>query len=105
MEAVFTFHSTHGAIAGEKVLRDGGVAVRVMSLPSSLGAGCGLCLRVGADELSRAAALFAQARIDPQGVYAKSFADGGTHYIELHRDGEAWTPRDRKESMMGDGGP
>ena len=80
MEAVFTFHSTHEAMTGERALIDGGVKVRVMALPSSLGAGCGLCLRVDQEELETSNRLFAEAGLQPEGVYLKRIEDGVTTY-------------------------
>ena len=80
MEAVFTFHTTHGAITGERVLEEAGVKVRVMALPSSLGAGCGLCLRVAAEALEEAAGRLAAASIYPQGAYFKRAESGRISY-------------------------
>ncbi len=80
MELVFTFHSTHGAIGGERVLLEGGLKVKVMALPSSLGAGCGLCLRVAAEDLAEARRLLAEVHIQPAGLYQKVTADGRASY-------------------------
>ena len=65
MEAVFTFNSTRGAIGGERALELGGVKVKVMALPSSLGAGCGLCLRVNASDYQASLDLLTQAGFTP----------------------------------------
>jgi predicted transcriptional regulator len=80
MEIVFTFHNTHGAIAGEQALMNGGLKVRVMALPSSLGAGCGLCLRVAEADLSRALDLLAGAGLEAQGLYRKIGVNGKFSY-------------------------
>ena len=80
METVFTFHSTHEAMAGERALIDGGVKVRVMALPSSLGAGCGLCLRVDQNDLEITSQLFAAVGLQPEGTYFKRVENGITTY-------------------------
>lgn len=83
IEVVFTFYNTHGAIAGEQALLAGGFEVRVMSLPSSLGAGCGICLRV--DHICGAAAQrrLAAAGIEVQGSYLAEKKQGKTLYTPL----------------------
>ena len=80
MEAVFTFHSTHDAINGERLLLEGGVKVKVMALPSSLGAGCGLCLRVASAELEQSRSLMGGASIQPEAVYLKQTENGKAVY-------------------------
>ena len=83
MEIVFTFHNTHGAIGGEKALLEGGLKVKVMALPSSLGAGCGICLRVAEADLSRALALLAGAGFEAEGVYRKTGPAGKIQYEQI----------------------
>jgi len=76
MEIIFTFHNTHGAMAGEQALIDGEIKVRVMALPSSLGAGCGLCLRIGSTDLEAAIGLLKASGLEPEGIYSKRIHDG-----------------------------
>lgn len=83
MEAVFTFHNTHDAMNGERLLLDGGIKVKVMALPSSLGSGCGLCLRVASVELDRSRCLLKEAAVDPQAVYLKQTENGKAVYSPL----------------------
>lgn len=85
-ELVFTFHSTHQAIKGEQSLVNGGLKVRVMALPNSLGAGCGLCLRVAPDEVTTALALLQDVGIEPEGVYSKVMEEGRAVYLPLGRE-------------------
>jgi hypothetical protein len=82
-EAIFTFNSTHHAIKGEQTLLDGGLKVKVMALPSALGAGCGLCLRVSQGDLAGAQGLLEAVGICPQGVYLKIFEEGKAVYAPL----------------------
>lgn len=82
-EIVLTFMTAHAAMAGEQVLLDCGVAVRVMPRPSALGDGCGICLRV--DEVSGEAA---RARLEAAGVeveaaYLKHRENGKSAYRQL----------------------
>lgn len=83
MEAVFTFKNTHDAIHGERILLDEGVAVKVMALPSSLGAGCGLCLRLPAEALDASRALLEQSGIVPEGTYFRHTENGKITYSEV----------------------
>ncbi|UQZ88405.1 hypothetical protein C4J81_03945 [Deltaproteobacteria bacterium Smac51] len=80
MEVVFTFHTTHAAISGERVLLENGVKVKVMPLPSSLGAGCGLCLRVDDSELEKSRQLMAAENIEPEDIYDKTTEQNQTLY-------------------------
>jgi hypothetical protein len=57
LEWMFTFAATRDAIEGEKLLLAAGLAAGVMPLPGGLGAGCGICLRVGPGDLERARAV------------------------------------------------
>lgn len=83
MEVVFTFHNTHDAINGERLLLAGGVTVKVMALPASLGAGCGLCLRVPSDDLDASRRVLEELAISPQAIYAKGIENGKTLYTQL----------------------
>lgn len=83
MEAVFTFHSTHDAIRGERRLLDGGVKVRVMALPSCLGAGCGICLRVAMEDVAVCRGFLHEEGIVPQAVYQKAVECGVMRYLPI----------------------
>lgn len=78
-EIVFTFPDTHSAMAGERALTEAGVPVRVMSKPSSLGEGCGICLRVDPVERNRAEAVF-RGKVRTAGVFLKTRENGATCY-------------------------
>lgn len=80
MEAVFTFQTTRAAIGGEQALLSAGLKVKVMALPSALGAGCGLCLRVEAEELPSASRLLNKAGFGPEGMYYRDMASGRAIY-------------------------
>jgi hypothetical protein len=59
-EIVFTFHSTHDAIMGERELLDSGIDVRVMPNPRQMGPACGIALRVNPEDFERARELLGQ---------------------------------------------
>jgi transposase len=84
-EVIFTFESSHYAIAAERQLLDAGIQVRVMPLPASIGAGCGICLRVWPDERTQAAGALTLAGIRPQGVWRRISDGNRTRYVA---DGE-----------------
>jgi hypothetical protein len=56
-EYMATFSTTRDAIEAERELLAAGLAVGVMPLPGSLGAGCGICLRIRPEDLERARAV------------------------------------------------
>jgi hypothetical protein len=74
VECIVTFANTQDAIEGEKKLLAGGICPGVMPLPDQLGAGCGICLRVGAAELKKARAALGN---NFQGIYAARAAPSG----------------------------
>ena len=49
MEMIYTFNSTHAAISAERLLSNEKIPIKVMPVPSSIKAGCGLCLRIPPD--------------------------------------------------------
>lgn len=82
-EVVFTFVDTRNAIGGEHALLAAGVPVRIMSRPSALGEGCGICLRVDEAERERAAAVMRGASVEIEAVYLKLRKNGKVAYILL----------------------
>ena len=81
-EVVFTFSGTHGAVAGEAALQEGGFSVRVMALPDQIGAGCGICLRVDESDAPEAQKSLEAAGISPEGVFLAEKGSEGTVYKE-----------------------
>jgi hypothetical protein len=72
-EFIFTFANTRDAIEGEKKLLAGGISPGLMPLPEQLGAGCGICLRIGPADLEKARAALG---ITAQGIYTARAAGG-----------------------------
>ena len=79
-EMVFTFATTHAAMAGEQALETGGVPARVMAKPDCLGAGCGLCLRVAPADGRRALEKLMAHHAAPEGIYLARRGPEGTEY-------------------------
>ena len=53
-KAVFTFATTHQAMAAEDLLREAGFRLEVVPPPRELSAGCGLAVQVSLDDLAAA---------------------------------------------------
>lgn len=82
-EIVFTFPDARNAMDAERILLDNGVPVRVMSRPSALGEGCGICLRVDPDKRDRAETVLRNGGIQTGGVFSKRRENGRTLYQAL----------------------
>lgn len=67
--AVFTFETTHQAMAAEQVLRRGGVGFDLVPPPQEVEAGCGLALRIALGDLSAAVDMFAFDDAEWEAVY------------------------------------
>lgn len=70
-EILFVFDRTGEAIAAEQALLAAGLAIRVMSLPSAIQAGCGICLRVSKAQVRQAAGLLLKQGLCTRGLYAR----------------------------------
>ncbi|NLA82638.1 MAG: DUF3343 domain-containing protein [Clostridiaceae bacterium] len=69
---LITFSQTSQAIRGEGLLLDRGLSVKVIPLPSQIGAGCGICFRIQASELEEAGHCLREAGIEDIGIYEKT---------------------------------
>lgn len=93
VEHVLAFDSTNEAIRAEAALMEHGLLPQVMPLPSSIRAGCGICLRLPQTEAGRAATLLTDANICGYRLYEHHISDG------LHRFAECGDAFDsRKDS-------
>jgi hypothetical protein len=62
---VLTFASTHDAMTAEQAVARAGIAGRSIPRPASMGAGCGIALRLDPDRLEEAVEALARAGISP----------------------------------------
>jgi len=70
-EILFTFPTTRAAIAGERALLAAGLAAKVMPMPETLSAECGIVLRLPPDELETGKHTLQTANISIQQIYFK----------------------------------
>lgn len=82
-EIVLTFPNTRNALGGEKALRDAGIEVRVMSRPSALGEGCGICLRTSEGDRDRTILILNEAGIEMESVFLMLRDNGKSEYRQL----------------------
>ena len=66
---VITFHTTTAAMAMERVCRDCGGEGRIIPVPGSISADCGLAWCAKNDSEDALLALMVQHNIVPQGIY------------------------------------
>lgn len=69
MDAIISFKTAQQAILAERLLLDAGEAVRVMPLPGSIAAGCGICLRLPPARRLTAAGILRAGGVRAQGVH------------------------------------
>ncbi|HPX92605.1 MAG TPA: DUF3343 domain-containing protein [Bacillota bacterium] len=72
MEYLIAFTSTSQAIRAERLLMDAKLKIRVMPLPGQINVGCGICLRVEAEELEEALRILQSRLIGGIEVYQKT---------------------------------
>jgi hypothetical protein len=65
---VLAFVSTHDAMTAEQVVADAGIPARSIPLPASVGAGCGIALRLDPERLGEALEVLARVGISPSGA-------------------------------------
>lgn len=67
--AVFTFETTHQAVAAQNILRRAGIGFDEVPPPQEVTAGCGLALRIPLGDLSTAVDVFASKDAPWEAVY------------------------------------
>ena len=83
LEIVLTFAQTRDAILAERELLARKLPVYVMPLPTAIDAGCGLALRLAADDFLPALAALRLAGVVPAGAYRREIAPGRIGYTHL----------------------
>ena len=66
---LFTFNSTHQAMLMEKVIKENGYGIRLIPIPRSLSASCGLAARVALEEFEVISKVAEDNGVEIAGVY------------------------------------
>ena len=69
---VITFHTTAAAMAMERLCRERGLPGRLIPVPGSLRAGCGLCWRSPVESRAALEALVTEERLAVDGIYVRT---------------------------------
>lgn len=80
MEYIITFKNTNFAIKAEQCLLEHKLHVSVLPLPSQIGAGCGICLRISPDEIDAALAALTDIPTDEMGMFMRERENGKYTY-------------------------
>lgn len=83
MEYILTFKNTNSAIKSEQFLLAEKLHVTVMPLPSQIRAGCGISLRLTAEEIGTAVRVLSEKGIEETGLYSRKEVDGKYIYGEM----------------------
>jgi hypothetical protein len=82
-EYIITFNNASQAIKAEKSLLAQQIKVGVLPLPSQISAGCGICLRIGKDEIRQALAILTDVQVNEIGLFSRAMENGRYAYSEL----------------------
>lgn len=82
-EIVITFSTTSRSIAADNLLNNNAVPYSVMPLPGSIGAGCGICVRIKEENLDKTLSLFKKDKLEYEGLYEKLASDKTGCYQKL----------------------
>ena len=69
MVGVFLFYTTSAAFRAEKVLKDAGLAVKLVPTPRQFSSDCGIALRLEWVEAERAQALLVETGVEHAGLH------------------------------------
>jgi len=69
MVGVFLFYTTSAAFRAEKVLKDAGLAVKLVPTPRQFSSDCGIALRLEWVEAERAQALLVETGVEYAGLH------------------------------------
>ncbi len=83
MEYIITFKNTSHAIKAEQTLLQAGLNIGVLPLPPQVRAGCGICLRVGQDEIKAALAALCRAGIEETELFSREEENKRYVYTEI----------------------
>lgn len=66
---VALFHNTSAVMRAEKVLKKGGVTVKLIPTPREFSSDCGLAVRFDAPDMERVRVLLEQAHVELAGIH------------------------------------
>lgn len=69
---IITFKNTHGAIGGEKLLKDKGFEILVMPTPTSITKSCGISLRIKIEDFHEVYKLAKSNVLEVEKIYLKT---------------------------------
>lgn len=90
MEIILTFQTTRAAINGERRLLAAGLKIKTMALPSALGDGCGLCLRLEESDFNAALETLKSVGLEPKGVFSRLVENGRSVYRVVPDNSGGW---------------
>ena len=67
--SVVLFHSTSGAIRGEKVARDAGIGAKLIPTPRHLSSDCGVCARIERDSREGIEEILRDGRVEVAAIH------------------------------------
>lgn len=76
---IITFKNTHGAINGEKLLKEKGIKVNVMPTPAVITKSCGISIKIDAEYIEMIGELVNQGQLVIKNIYKRS----DTGYTQL----------------------
>jgi hypothetical protein len=63
------FYSTSGALRAEKLLKGGGISIKLIPIPRHLSSDCGICLRFEHSEEARVRKVLEESGVEIMGIY------------------------------------
>jgi hypothetical protein len=82
MEYVLIFENTNMVMKAERCLLAKKLNVNALPLPNEISAGCGICLRIGPEDLEVALGALTESGVTDTTVYWKREVDGKIEYEE-----------------------
>jgi hypothetical protein len=82
MEYIITFNNTNKAIKAEQCLLSQNIFAGVLPLPSQISAGCGICLRIRAEDVESALRILKDNNVNEIGLYTRVPENNGFKYTK-----------------------
>ncbi|ADK17283.1 MULTISPECIES: DUF3343 domain-containing protein [Clostridium] len=69
---VVTFKNTHGAINGEKILKEQGIDVNIMPTPIVITKSCGISIKIDSKDIDTVKSLINEEKLTIKNIYERS---------------------------------